>query len=102
MEHRNASLSTARRVEALLQLMTREEKVAQLYVHRPAEGVTTPVKELLGFLRVPLGYLNQDLVYTVSPGEVSFFVGAPSSDIRLSISASLLGATSHPLRSSPV
>lgn len=76
------------------------DEVVQLYVCGPLGGVTRPVKQLAGFLRLPLrpgqtrlvvleldasqlaGY-GTDLRLAVEPGEVEIRVGASSADLRL-------------------
>lgn len=92
------------------------DEVPQLYVHRAAAGITVPIRELIGFVRLPLdaggrkkivfrlsteqlGHYDHDFDYVVTPGEVEFFIGASSGDIRLSGSSRLKGEGWKPDRS---
>jgi beta-glucosidase len=76
------------------------DEVVQLYVRGPLAGVTRPVKQLAGFLRLPLrpaqtrlvvfeldasqlSFYGADLRLAVEPGEVDVLVGASSADVRL-------------------
>jgi beta-glucosidase len=76
------------------------DEVVQLYVRDPVASVTRPVKQLAGFLRVPLrpqqtrlvvfeldasqlAFYGADGVLAVEPGAVEVTVGASSADLRL-------------------
>jgi beta-glucosidase len=76
------------------------DEIPQLYIHRKTADVTQPVKEIKGFTRVTLkqgeiktiqfevdlrqlGYLNHDLNYVLTPGEIEVMIGSSSEDIRL-------------------
>ena len=76
------------------------DEVVQLYVRDPVASVTRPVKQLAGFLRVPLragqtrlvvfeldatqlAFYGADLALEVEPGEVEVKVGSSSADARL-------------------
>ena len=78
----------------------RGEEIVQLYVNDLLSSVSTPVKELKGFEKVPLdpgetqtvefiltprhlSLLDEHLVWRVEPGEFEVMVGASSEDIRL-------------------
>jgi beta-glucosidase len=75
-------------------------EVVQLYVNDVVSSVTTPVKELKGFARVPLkagetktvsmtltaehfSLINKEMKRVVEPGEFEIMVGSSSEDIRL-------------------
>jgi beta-glucosidase len=75
-------------------------EVAQLYIHHVTGSVTTPIKQLRGFQRVPLrpseqatvsfvltpeelALLNQDMRWVVEPGDIEIMIGKSSEDIRL-------------------
>ncbi len=76
------------------------DEIVQLYLHDPVASVTRPVRELRGFVRLPLAAgeearvtfrLSTDLVaFTgpdqtriVEPGRIEIQIGASSEDIRL-------------------
>jgi beta-glucosidase len=76
------------------------DEVVQLYVRGPLAGVTRPVKQLAGFLRLPLrpgqtrlvvfeldpsqlAFYGADLQLVVEPGEFEVRVGASSEDLCL-------------------
>jgi beta-glucosidase len=76
------------------------DEVVQLYARDPVASVTRPVKQLVGFLRVPLrphqtrlvvfelhasqlAFYGADGVLAVEPGAIELMVGASSTDVRL-------------------
>ncbi len=84
------------------------DEVVQIYVARPVSRITRPVKQLLGFIRVPLapgeakrvhfelaadllGYYNEAMEFSLEPGQIEIQIGASSSDIRLSQGVDLAG-----------
>ena len=87
------------------------DEVVQLYVNDAcAEDVTRPVKELKGFLRVPLkagekarvrftvdvsllAFMNRAMAFVVEPGVSRIMIGASSEDIRLAGTIELTGQT---------
>ena len=75
-------------------------EVAQLYLRDEYASMTRPVKELAGFLRVPLApgeskqvqftvqasqtaFLDREMRWKIEKGEIQVQVGASSEDIRL-------------------
>lgn len=83
-------------------------EVVQLYIQDPAASVTRPVKQLKGFLRVPLkagqqakvefklpvnlfAFFDQQMNWVVEPGEIKLMIGSSSADIRLNGSFSITG-----------
>ena len=89
------------------------EEVVQLYVRDPVAGVTRPVQELKGFVRVALepgeeaevrfavpadllAFSGPDLRPVVEPGVLEWAVGASSADIRLQGTVTLRGPAYHP------
>jgi beta-glucosidase len=75
-------------------------EVVQLYIQDPAASVTRPVKQLKGFLPVPLkagqqaqvefklpvnllAFFDQQMNWVVEPGEIKLMIGSSSADIRL-------------------
>jgi beta-glucosidase len=75
------------------------DEVVQLYLRDPVASVTRPVRQLAGFLRVPirpgrtccvvfdvdptqLAFYDQEMRLVVEPGEVEVMVGASSADVR--------------------
>jgi hypothetical protein len=84
------------------------EEIAQLYVSDPVASVTRPVRQLLGFARVPLpagesrtvsfdihtdrlSFIGADLERIVEPGPLELQVGSSSTDIRLRAKLELTG-----------
>lgn len=76
------------------------EEVVQLYVRDVAASVTRPVRQLAGFVRLPLargerrvvtfglpvallGFTRADMTFGIEPGTIRVMVGASSDDIRL-------------------
>ncbi len=91
------------------------DETPQLYVRRPSDDITVPDRELIGFARVflnpgeckrvvfrlsteQLGHIGRDMQYVVSPGEITFRIGASSQDIRLSAVCGLSGEPWKPER----
>jgi beta-glucosidase len=85
------------------------DEVVQLYVRDLVAGVTRPVKQLVGFVRLPiapqqtrrvrftvdptqLAFFDRALRLTLEPGEFEVMVGASSDDIRASATIALGGA----------
>ncbi|MGY5798057.1 glycoside hydrolase family 3 N-terminal domain-containing protein [Rheinheimera faecalis] len=83
-------------------------EVVQLYIQDPAASVTRPVKQLKGFLRVPLkagqqakvefnlpvnllAFFDQQMNWVVEPGEIKLMLGSSSADIRLNGSFMIKG-----------
>jgi beta-glucosidase len=83
-------------------------EVVQLYIQDPAASVTRPVKQLKGFLRVPLqagqqvqvefklpvnllAFFDQQMNWVVEPGEIKLMLGSSSADIRLNGSFMIQG-----------
>jgi len=90
------------------------DEVVQLYVRGPLARVTRPVKQLAGFLRLPLrpqqtrlvvfeldvsqlAFHGEDGRLAVEPGAVDVLVGASSADVRLEGRFAIEGAR-RPLR----
>jgi beta-glucosidase len=78
----------------------RGDEVVQLYLHDREANVTRPVKQLVGFKRLPLkpgematvtfrirmsqlGFMDRALNFIVEPGHFDVMVGSSSEDIRL-------------------
>ena len=76
------------------------EEVVQLYARDPVASVTRPVKQLVGFARVPLAagearrvtftldpsqlaFFDAGMRFVVEPGDFQLMLGASSADIRL-------------------
>ena len=87
-------------------------EVVQLYIHDPAASVTRPVKQLKGFIRVPLkageqanveftlpvnllAFFDQQMNWVVEPGEIKLMIGSSSADIRLNGSVNIKGETTE-------
>lgn len=83
-------------------------EVVQLYIQDPAASVTRPVKQLKGFVRVPLkageqtnvefklpvnllAFFDQQMNWVVEPGEIKLMLGSSSADIRLNGSFNIKG-----------
>ncbi|MBO0807028.1 MAG: glycoside hydrolase family 3 C-terminal domain-containing protein, partial [Actinobacteria bacterium] len=83
-------------------------EIVQLYFRDPVCSVTRPVRQLLGFARLPLepgeartvsfdvhsdrfAFVGPDLVRVVEPGTIELQVGSSSTDIRLSTTIELTG-----------
>ncbi|MBF7073255.1 glycoside hydrolase family 3 C-terminal domain-containing protein [Glaciecola sp. MH2013] len=86
------------------------DEVVQLYIRDTNASTTRPVKELKGFKRVSLeageskrvifelpinllAYYDMNMNYVVDAGEIQLMLGSSSSDIRLSDSFQVKGAT---------
>jgi beta-glucosidase len=86
------------------------EEVVQLYCRDVAASVTRPVKQLVGFARIPvpagelrtvvfdlpinlLAFTRLDRTFGIEPGLVKLMAGASSSDIRLEADLHLVGET---------
>jgi len=86
------------------------EEVVQLYHRDVAASVTRPVKQLIGFARIPvpagerrtvvfdlpinlLAFTRLDRTFGIEPGLVKLMAGASSSDIRLEADLHLVGDT---------
>jgi beta-glucosidase len=84
------------------------EEIVQLYVSDPVASVTRPVRQLLGFARVPLSagesrtvsfdvhtdrlsFIGADLERIVEPGPLELQVGSSSTDIRLRATLEVTG-----------
>jgi len=87
-------------------------EVVQLYIQDPAASVTRPVKQLKGFVRVPLkageqakveftlpvnllAFFDQQMNWVVEPGEIKLMLGSSSADIRLNGSVNIKGETTE-------
>ena len=85
------------------------DEIVQLYTHQPVSGVTRPVKELRGFLRVALapgqtktmtfrlpvnqlGFYNRQQMFVVAPGLVEVMIGSSSADIHCQGTFQIAGA----------
>lgn len=85
------------------------EEVVQLYVRDVVARVTRPVKQLVGFARVPLepgatrrvtfrldpsqlAFFDEAMRFVVEPGEFQVMIGASSADIRLTGGFAIDGA----------
>jgi hypothetical protein len=85
-------------------------EIVQLYLGDPVASVTRPVRELRGFVRVPLeagagarltfripadlfAFTGPDLVRIVEPGRIEVQIAASSADIRLRASCTVAGPT---------
>jgi beta-glucosidase len=86
------------------------EEIVQLYLHDVTASVTRPVKQLVGFARVPLeeggsarvsfrvhadltSFTRTDLRRVVEPGAIEVFVGPSSGDLPLRDTFQLSGPT---------
>jgi beta-glucosidase len=92
------------------------EEVVQLYVRDEVASVARPIRELIGFIRVPLArgararvtfvvhpsrlsFHDQDIRSVIEPGEFTFFVGGSSDDTPLTATVDVTGdCQPHPLR----
>jgi len=85
------------------------DEVVQLYVHDLVAGVTRPVKQLAGFVRLhlssgetrrvrfvldpsQLAYFDTAMRFVIEPGAFRIMVGASSDDIRAEATVTLEGA----------
>ena len=85
------------------------DEVVQLYLRDKAGSVTRPVKELKGFMRIPLrvgekrratftldmsqaAFHGRDLKFAVEPGEMEVMIGTSSDDIRYRADFNIIGA----------
>ncbi|WP_079023660.1 beta-glucosidase family protein [Streptomyces odonnellii] len=83
-------------------------EVVQLYLHDPVASVVQPVQRLIGYVRIPLeageraavavtvpadlaSFTGRDGRRIVEPGELELRIGASSTDIRLTATATLTG-----------
>ena len=90
------------------------DEVVQLYIRDEVASIPRPVKELKGFLRVPLSpgetrtvefelpvnqlaFYNADLCLVVESGQIQVMVGASSEDIRLCGSFVISGCGKYPV-----
>jgi beta-glucosidase len=90
------------------------DEVVQLYIHyKPANcSITRPVKELKGFKRIhlkagetkhltftlyahQLAFYQEEMSYTVNPGDVEVLLGSSSEDIRLTGSFTISGESAQ-------
>jgi beta-xylosidase len=86
------------------------DEVVQVYLHDPVAGIARPVRQLIGFARVPLepagsaevvfdihadrtAYTDASLDRIVEAGEVQFLVGTSAADERARVHVQLTGAT---------
>jgi beta-glucosidase len=84
------------------------EEVVQLYTHDVIASVTRPVKELKGFVRVPLqpgeqktvsfdlavsqlAFVDRQMNFVVEPGAIEIMVGSSSDDIRQTATIEIVG-----------
>lgn len=83
-------------------------EVVQLYLHDPVASVVQPVQRLIGYVRIPLeageraavavtvpadlaSFTGRDGRRIVEPGELELRLGASSTDVRLTATATLTG-----------
>ncbi len=88
------------------------DEVVQLYLRDPVASITRPVRELKGYVRVPLepgtacritftvpadlcAFTGVDCTRIVEPGRIDVLVGASSADIRLEGAVELIGPVRH-------